>query len=145
MAKRLKALEDEIEALKARDKRRDRGEESHNDPEEEEGEGEGRTPQANPQEEEMAPKERRLLNALKSMKGYTFDLKMDVEEVIEWVDYLNNYFEYTEVLEEKKVKFEKTKYKGDTLTRWNYTQGERVKKNKSMINSWDKIVNKMKS
>lgn len=153
MARRMKTLEDEIEALKYRERRRERGEESDSDPEEEEGEGEGGTRPARPQEEEMVPKERRFINALNTVKEETFDVKMeipmyggkmDVEEVIDWIDVLNNYFEYKEVPKDKKVNISKIKLKGSSLIWWNYTQGERVKQKKSMITSWDIMVNKLK-
>lgn len=141
--------------MKAKERRRDRGKESDSDLKEEEGggEGEGETPSTRPQEEEIPPKERRFINALKIVKGDVTKVKMEipmygrkmyVEELIDWIDSLNNYFEYKEVIEDKKVKFAKTKLKGFVLVWWNYTQGERVKQNKSMINPWNRMVKKMK-
>lgn len=75
----------------------------------------------------------------------TYSGKMNAKEFVDWRDVLNNYFEYKEVVEEKKVKFAKTKLKGAYLTWWNYTQGERVKMGESMIHSWDRIVSKLKA
>jgi hypothetical protein len=83
----------------------------------------------------MDPKERRLIHSLKTIRGEDFDVrmdlpmyggKMDVDELLEEVDALNNYFEYKEMVENKKVKFSKIKLKGSTLTWWNYFQGEIV-------------------
>lgn len=70
--------------------------------------------------------------------------KMDNEEVLAWIDALDN-FEFEEVQEDKKEKFTKTKLKGISLTQWNYVQGERFKKGKAQINSWDRMVAKVKT
>lgn len=66
----------------------------------------------------------------------TFYGKLDVDEVAEWIDAMNNYFDYGEILEFDRVKFAKSRLKGSTLVWWNYAQGERVKNGKNMITSW---------
>jgi hypothetical protein len=78
-------------------------------------------------------------NLLKVMKGVTpnvniefpmYSGKMDSEEVLGWVDALENYFEYEEVVDRKKVKISKKKLKGLSLTWWNYVQEEIVRNGK---------------
>lgn len=97
--------------------------------EEEEEEGENENPQEGVQEEELNPNELRMENLLKDVKGDTPKVKMefpmyggnlDSEEVLGWIDALDNYFEYEEVAEDQRVKFSKKKLKGHALTWWNY-------------------------
>lgn len=91
---------------------------------------------------------------LKAVKGDHSDMKldfpmyggkMDNEEVLDWIDSLDNYFDFKEVLEDQKVKLAKTKLKGSTLTWWNYTQPKRLRRGKPKINTWDKMVAKVKA
>lgn len=93
------------------------------------------------------------MNALKSVARRTsysksdlpmFSGKMDPNLVMEWVDALEGFFECDEIPENHRVKIEKTKLKGATLTLWYFTQGERVKERKNMITSWKVMVTKIK-
>ena len=71
--------------------------------------------------------EKRVLRLLKAVHGSggkchidlpIYQGKMDSGEVLGWLDALDNYFEFEEMEEEKKVKFDKIKLRGTTLTWW---------------------------
>lgn len=62
---------------------------------------------------------------LKVVKGDHSDMKLDLpmygskmdnEEVLDWIDALDNYFDFKEVPEDQKVNSAKTKLKGSPLT-----------------------------
>lgn len=55
--------------------------------------------------------------------------------MIGWIEALTSHFEYKEIPEDKRVKLEKARLKGSSLTWWNYVQREIVKEGKSMITS----------
>ncbi|XP_059068990.1 uncharacterized protein LOC131859364 [Cryptomeria japonica] len=71
--------------------------------------------------------------------------KMDNEDVLDWIDALDNYFDFKEVLEDQKMNLAKTKLKGSTLTWWNCTQSDKMRRGKLKINNWDKMVAKVKA
>lgn len=118
------------------------------------GEQESEAPQNVPQEEQLGPEEKKFLVVLKAVKGDHSDMKLDLpmyggkmdnEEVLDSIDALDNYFDFKEVLEDQKVKLAKTKLKGSALTWWNYTQLERLRRGKPKINTWDRMVAKVKA
>lgn len=47
------------------------------------------------------------------------------EELLDWIEALNNHFEYKEITEEKRVNLAKTILMGSTLVLWNIMQEER--------------------
>ena len=75
----------------------------------------------------------------------TYSGKLDGDKLVEWIDALNNYFEYKEVVKHMKVKIFKTKFKGSTLVWWSYSQLERVKVRKKMIISRSRMVSLIKA
>lgn len=117
-------------------------------------EGESENPQGvQGDEDELDLGERRMVKMLNVVKSDAPDVKLDFpmysgkldsKEVLDWIDAMDNYFEYKEVANEQKVKFAKTKLKGLTLTWWNYVQEETVKKSKAKISSRDRMVSKIK-
>lgn len=83
-----------------------------------EGEQEDEEEEPQSQEPEIPTDQRPFIQALKiigndfskaKMEIPTYSGKMNVEELVDWIDSLNNYFEYKEVAEENKVNFAKTK------------------------------------
>lgn len=95
--------------------------ECDSDEEEEQG-GEEETPR---QEVELPVDQREFFEVLKSIGRESslgkddiprFSGKMNVEEVMDWIEALNNHFECKETLENKKVIFAKSKMKGEVLT-----------------------------
>lgn len=56
---------------------------------------------------------------------------------------MNNHFECREIPNNKRVMVGNSKMKGEALTWWNYLQGDGVKKGRSRIASWDRMVAKI--
>lgn len=108
-----------------------------------EGEGEagkmppkGMTPEVAKKLQELEEHQRTFVEALRSESKEategkvdvpTFNRKLGANEAIDWIEALNNHFEYKGVPKDMKVKFAKCKLQGSALTWWNYVQGERVK------------------
>ena len=57
---------------------------------------------------------------------------------------MDKYFDYEEVDDKKKVKFAVTILKGHAAIWWDELQTSRMRKGKSKIKQWDKMVSKMK-
>jgi len=74
----------------------------------------------------------------------TYDGSLTAENLIDWVSDLDKYIEYDEIDEEKKVKFVVTRLKGHASLWWDSVQAEMRKKNKPVIESWDRMVAKMR-
>lgn len=53
---------------------------------------------------------------------------MDSEEVLGWIEALENYFDLEDIEADKKVKVEKARLRGTTLTWWTSVQNERERK-----------------
>lgn len=98
----------------------------------------------------MEPNQKMFLDALKSVDMDNVESlpiysgSLNGEEVLEWIEALNNYFEYKEVPKEKRVSFEKSRLKGSTLLWWTMMQEERVNIGKKKISSWERMNNKIK-
>jgi hypothetical protein len=83
--------------------------------------------------------EERMLRAL---EGRNDRIKMEVskyvanlkpEELIDWLNAMDTFFEWQPMPEEKKVKFACTKLKGHAMIWWDHVQKERVRKGKEKI------------
>lgn len=70
---------------------------------------------------------------------------MNAEEIFDWIETLNNYFEYKETLDDKRVKLGKTKLKGTTLAWWSCLQDERVNDSKWKITSRERMKSRIKT
>ena len=75
----------------------------------------------------------------------TYDGSLIVENLIDWISELDNYFEYDEVEEDKRVRLDVTRLKGHASLWWDSVQAERRRKNKQLIKSWDRMVTKMRA
>jgi hypothetical protein len=105
------------------------------------------------EEEAVAVQEPAELRMLRQVLGSTSRPKPDIsnysgglnpEELIDWINDMEKFFEYEEMDEEKKVKFVVTKLKGHATLWWDGVQAERRKKNKQKIKSWDRMVAKLR-
>ena len=91
-----------------------------------------------------------FLKALKAMSGKSlegvplFSGKMEPELIMEWIEGLENHFDYDNVTEAQKVRIAKTRLRGTALTWWKFVQDEREKEGKNPITSWKGMVAKMK-
>ena len=52
---------------------------------------------------------------------------------MEWIEGMENYFEYLNIIEAQKVKVAKSRMRGPTLTQYKFIQGEGVKEGKNPI------------
>ena len=63
---------------------------------------------------------------------------------MEWIEGMENYFECEGVTEAPKVKVEKERLRGPSLTWWKFIQEEREKEGKKPISNWKDMVAKFK-
>ena len=75
----------------------------------------------------------------------TYDESLFVEHLLDWISELDKYFEYDEVEEDKRIRLDVTRLKGNASLWWDSVQEERRRKNKSLIKSWDRMVAKMRA
>lgn len=107
-------------------------------------------------EEDKIPKkklvlvEEPFLRAFKAMSGKSlewiplFNGKMEFDLVMEWIEGMENYFQYEGISEAQRVKVAKSRLRGVSLTWWNFVQDERVKEGKKPITKWKGMVAKMR-
>jgi hypothetical protein len=74
-----------------------------------------------------------------------YEGNLDVEELLDWIRYLDRYFECEDVEEDKKVKHAITRLKGHVTLWWDELQADRRCKGKQKIKSWDRMVAEMKA
>ena len=69
---------------------------------------------------------------------------LNLEELIDWINDMEKFFDYEEMEEEKKVKFVVTKLKGHASLWWDGVQVERRRLGKKPIKNWNKMVEKLR-
>ena len=62
-----------------------------------------------------------------------YDGSLKAENLIDWINEMDKYFEYEEIVENKRVKFSVTRLKGHAALWWENVQDERRKKDKPLI------------
>ena len=67
----------------------------------------------------------------------TYHGDLDANELLDWINVMEKFFEYDETDEEKKIKFAVTRLKGHAALWWNGVQIERRNNCKNSIKSWD--------
>jgi hypothetical protein len=60
-----------------------------------------------------------------------YEGNLDVEELLDWISYLEKYFDYEEIDDENKVKHVVTRLKGHATLWWDELQADRRCKGKS--------------
>ncbi|XP_059067541.1 uncharacterized protein LOC131858345 [Cryptomeria japonica] len=73
-----------------------------------------------------------------------FHGKLELEECMDWIEALENYFECEVVLPSQRVKLAKSKLKGPTLNWWNFLQNERLEEGKEVISTWTRMKAELK-
>jgi len=73
-----------------------------------------------------------------------YEVNLNVEEFIDWINSLGKYFDYEDVDEEKKVKYVVTRLKGHATLWWDELQENKNRKGKSKIINWDIMIAKFK-
>ena len=63
---------------------------------------------------------------------------------MDWIKYLNKYFDFEEIEDKKKVRYAATRLKGHAAICWDELHIHRERRGKSKINSWDKMLYKIK-
>jgi hypothetical protein len=74
-----------------------------------------------------------------------YEGNLDVEEMLEWIRSMDKYFDYEDVIEDKKVRHDVTILKGNATLWWDELQADKRRKGKKEIKSWDRMVAKMKA
>ena len=98
----------------------------------------------------MNPNEERLFKALTKIgkrsrfEVPTFSGKLNPEELIDWINELEEYFEYEEIEDPDRVKFVKVKFKGQAKVWWQEVQLDRNNRGKDKITKWERMVAKLK-
>lgn len=75
----------------------------------------------------------------------TYSGSLNGEDLIDWINGVDKYFEYEGVAKDRRVKFACTRLFGHTAMWWDFVQSERGKKNKEKINSRDQMAVKLKA
>ncbi|VFQ90321.1 unnamed protein product [Cuscuta campestris] len=93
---------------------------------------------------ETHPRPTRRNNQEKSSTDFkveipTFDGKDDPDDFIEWLETIERVFDYTEVLEDKKVKLVALKLRGYASTWWTNTTTKRKRECKAAVKTWTKM------
>jgi hypothetical protein len=73
-----------------------------------------------------------------------YEGNLHVEELLDWMSSLENYFDYEDIDDENKVNHDVTKLKGHEALWWDKLQVDRRWKGKQKIKSWDRMVAKLK-
>ena len=94
--------------------------------------------------------EERLFRAItKFGKSPTIDVGvfsgyLKPDELIDWINELEEYFEYEDIRDLDRVKFGKAKLKSHAKIWWQEVQLERNRRGKEKITRWDCMVDKLK-
>ena len=69
---------------------------------------------------------------------------LNPEELMNWINNMEKFFDYEEMEDEKKVKFAVRKLKGHAMLWWDGVQAERRRLGKQPIKNWSRMVAKLK-
>ena len=67
-----------------------------------------------------------------------------MNELLDWINEMDKFFDYDETNDERKVKFVVTRLKRHESLWWNGLETERRNKGKVPITNWDKMVAKLR-
>jgi hypothetical protein len=85
------------------------------------------------------------IGAKAKMEIPMYEGNLDVEELLDWIRALDKYFDYEDVVEDKKVKHVIMRLKGHATLWWDELQADKRCKGKKKIKSWDRMVAKVKA
>lgn len=74
-----------------------------------------------------------------------YSVSLTGEELLDWLEAIDNQFDYKEVQEEKRVSYVKARLKGSTLVWWNMMQDDMVIVGKKKMVSWDRMKIKLRA
>ena len=70
---------------------------------------------------------------------------LNVEEIMDWINALNKYFDFEEIEYKKKVIYATTRMKGHVAIWWDELHIHRERRGNSKIKYWDKMLHNIKS
>ena len=73
-----------------------------------------------------------------------FSANLNLDVLINWINELEDYFEYEDIGDPNRVKFMKAKMKGHAKIYWKEIQLEINRRGKEKITRWDHMVDKLK-
>ena len=73
-----------------------------------------------------------------------FSRNLNPNELIDWINEIEEYFEYEDIKDLDRVRYAKTKMKGHAKIWWQEVQLERNRRRKEKITRWDRMVDKLK-
>jgi hypothetical protein len=85
------------------------------------------------------------MSSKKKMGIPVYEGSPDAEELLDWIQALDTYFDYEDIEEDKKVRHAVTKLKGHIALWWDELQEDRRSKGKQKIKNWDRMIAKMKA
>jgi hypothetical protein len=85
------------------------------------------------------------MGAREKMDILVYEVKLDAEELLDWIRALDTYFDYEDVEEDKKFKNDVTRLKGHATLWWDELQADRRCRGNQKIKSWDRMIVKMKA
>jgi hypothetical protein len=77
------------------------------------------------------------LGAIAKIDIPMYEGNLDMEELLDWIQAMDTYFDYEDVKEEKKVRHVFTRLKGHAALWWDELQADKRNKGKQKIKSWD--------
>jgi hypothetical protein len=77
------------------------------------------------------------MGAKATMDIPVYEGNLDAEELLDWIRYLDTYFDYEDIKEDKKFRHAITRLKGHAALWWDELQVDRRSKGKKNIKSWD--------
>jgi hypothetical protein len=84
---------------------------------------------------ERLPRDVVKMGTRTKMEVPMYECNLNVEELLDWISYLDKYFDYEEIDDEKKVKHAVTRLKGQTTLWWDELQADKRRKGKKNINN----------
>src|SRR5271156_4454510 len=138
LQRQVRALQEDIcrgMNLNARNESEDEAEEGNDDQEE---------------VEVFNPEEERIFRSISKIgkrpkiEVPTFSGNLNPEELIDWINKCEEYFEYEDIEDPDRVKFAKARLKGHAKIWWQEIQLERNRRGKDKITRWDQMVDKLK-
>lgn len=126
--------------IKSKKKITEWGDESEEDDDSQTGETSDRG-----KDPKMEKEQKVLLDAFKSLNKDNMEHmpyysgSLNGEELLDWLEAIDNQFDYKEVQEEKRVSYAKARLKGSILIWWNMMQDDMVILGKKKIVSWERI------
>ena len=83
-------------------------------------------------------------NARHAIEVVPYDGKLDPNVLLDWILDMENFFEYENTPDNRKVKIAVTRLKGHASLWWEHLQTHRQRIRKDKIRTWPKMVNKIK-